>query len=61
MNTYIAILNGKQIEVTSDTLYDAKLKAIKFFNPKKKELGLLSVMLAQKDGNDVIHDTSSLG
>lgn len=55
MNGYIAILNGKKIEVYAESLYAAKQKAIAELKPKKRDLGLLSVMLAEKDGETVTH------
>jgi hypothetical protein len=37
MNGYIAFFRGKRIEIRSDTLYHAKLEAIRQFKPTKKQ------------------------
>lgn len=57
---YIAYYNGKKIEIHAPSLYAAKQEAVKQFNvPKKKEY-LVSVMLAEKNGQPVIHDPGEL-
>lgn len=57
---YIAMFNGKRIELYAPSLYAAKLEAIKQFKAPKKKENLISVMLAEKDGQPVIHDPSEL-
>ncbi len=58
--TYIAIYGGKKIEFNADSLYAAKLEAIKRLSVPKAKQGLLSVMLAGKDGKEIIHGTEEL-
>ncbi len=56
MNGYIAIYNSKEKEIYAETLYAAKLQAIKEFKvPKSKEHRVV-VMLCEKDGEQVVHD-----
>ena len=46
---YIAGLNGKKVGLYAPSLAAAKQKAIEHFRPKKKDLGLLWVELAEED------------
>ncbi len=55
MNGYICFYNSKQIEIRADSLYKAKLEAIKQFHPPKSKAHMVSVMLAEKDNNTVVH------
>lgn len=55
MNGYIAIYNGKQVEVYAEGLYQAKLKAIEELKPPKSKQHMVIVMLAEKDGEAVTH------
>lgn len=55
MNTYIAIYNGKQIEVQAEGLYSAKCAAADKLKVPKGKLGLLAIMLAEKNGEPVVH------
>lgn len=55
MNGYIALYNGKKIELYAETLYDAKLKAIQFFKVNKKNEWQVSVYLCEDNGKPVIH------
>lgn len=55
MNGYIALYNGKKIELYAETLYDAKLKAIQLFKVNKKNEWQISVYLCEKDNKPVIH------
>lgn len=57
---YICFYNWKQYECYADSLYGAKQKAIAFFRPPVKKQHMISVMLAEKNGETVIHSTSSL-
>lgn len=60
MNTYIAFFNGRQLELQADSQYAAVLKARKDLKVSKSKEGLLSVVLAAKDGEAVVHNTASL-
>lgn len=58
MNGYVCIWNGQRTEVYADTLYKAKQKAIEEFSKatrKKVRPYQVSVMLAEKDGETVVH------
>ena len=60
MNGYIAFYNGKQVEVYANTLYEAKQKAIAEFRVKAKQQHNVHVMLAERDGQQVVHSTGGL-
>lgn len=53
MNGYIAFYRGKKIEVYADTSYEAQKKAADVFKAKKPYE--VSVVLAEKDGQQVTH------
>ena len=55
MNGYIAFYNDKQIEIRAESLYAAKLEAIKQLKVSKSKQGLLAVVLAEKGGEQVVH------
>ena len=55
MNGYLAFFNGKQIEVYADSLYRAKLKALEILRPPKSKRHMVTVMLAEKDDQPVVH------
>ena len=60
---YIAIWNGKRIEVYADTSYQAQCEAEKEFQKgtRKKVKGYdITVVLCEKDGEQVIHSTGGL-
>jgi len=52
---YIALYNGRQAEVWADTLFKAKDLAVAYFKPPKSKQHLVSVTLAEKEGQPVIH------
>ena len=51
---YIAIFNGKRIDIFAESLYAAKLKAIKKLKPPKSKQHMVTVMLAQNEDGDTI-------
>ncbi len=55
MNGYIAFYNGKQTEVHATTSYNAKLRAIKIMNVRKSQHHMVTVVLCEKDGVQVVH------
>lgn len=55
MNGYIALYQDKKLELYADSLYDAKLKAIKELKVPKSKQGLMAVLLAEKAGAPVMH------
>lgn len=53
MNGYIAFYRGKQIEVYAASSYEAQTKAAAMFKAKKSYE--VTVMLAERDGEQVVH------
>lgn len=58
MNGYIAFYKGRKTEVMADTSYEAQQKAAKHFKAKKSYE--VTVMLAEKNGQQVVHSGASL-
>jgi hypothetical protein len=50
---YIALYGSKRIELYADSLFAAKNKALESFRPPKSKRHLVSVHLAEKDGETV--------
>jgi hypothetical protein len=57
-NTYGCFYRGKSIQVKEETTYKAQQEAAKQFKAKKS--WEVSVMLMEKDGEEVIHDPAVL-
>ena len=55
MNGYIAFFGSKQIELYAKDLWEAKQQAITAFKAPKSKQHLVAVMLAEKDGEPVVH------
>lgn len=55
MNRYKAFYNGKQADIYAESLYQAKMEAIKHFNPRRSQEHMVSVVLCEKDGETVVH------
>jgi len=55
---YICMYGDKRWETYADSLYDAKKKAIAHFKVKPKKEHMVSVYLAEKDGEDVMQVAS---
>jgi hypothetical protein len=55
MNGYVAFYNGKRAEVRANDLYSAKKEAIKVFGVPRKREHMVTVMLAEKKGDPVVH------
>lgn len=55
MRSYIAFYNGKQVEVSANSSYEAQTKAAKMLNVSAKNQYRVTVMLA-----DVEHSTAAL-
>jgi hypothetical protein len=53
MNGYIAFYRGKQVEVYAASSYEAQTKAAAMFKAKKSYE--VTVMLAERDGEQVVH------
>lgn len=58
MNGYIAFYKGKRFEVYAETILKARDLAAAHFKAKKAYD--VAVMLAEKDGETVLHDGSEL-
>jgi hypothetical protein len=58
MNGYIAFYRGRQIEVYSDSSYQAQQKAAAIFKAKKAYE--VTVVIAEKNGEQVTHSPASL-
>ena len=57
MNGYIAFCKGKRLELHADTLYKAQQEAARQFKCKPYQV---AVMMAEQNGQPVIHDTAEL-
>ena len=60
MYGYKAFYNGKTWEVYADSLWAAKEKAIKIICPPRSKQHMVSVILCEKDGEQVEVSTASL-
>ncbi len=58
MNGYIAFYRGKQLEVLADSSYAAQQKAAALFKARKAYE--VTVVLAERDGQQVVHSTGAL-
>lgn len=58
MNGYKAFYKGKSIEVYAESSHKAQLKAAELFKAKKSYD--VTVVLCEKDGKEVIHQTWSI-
>jgi hypothetical protein len=58
MNGYVAFYRGKRHEVHADSSYQAQQKAAQHFKAKKSYE--VTVVLAEKDGQQVVHDGAVL-
>jgi hypothetical protein len=59
VNGYKAFYRNKETEVYAETSYDAQQQAAKFFKAKKSYD--VTVILCEKEGEQVTHSTSILG
>jgi len=60
MNGYKAFYNGKTWDVHADSLYAAKVAAIKLICPPRSKEHMVSVVLCEVAGKQVPLSTSSL-
>ena len=58
MNGYVCFYRGKKAEVYAETSFKAQQKAAEIFKAKKTYE--ITVVLAEKNGNPVIHSTSNI-
>jgi hypothetical protein len=57
---YKAFYNGKTWDIHAESLYEAKLKAIKLICPPRSKERMVTVVLCEKDGQQVLTSTGSL-
>ena len=55
MNGYVAFYNSKRIEIYAETLFAAKKKAIAEFKVPKSKEHMVTVVLAETNGEQVTH------
>lgn len=60
MNGYKAFYNGKTWDVYADTLYAAKVKAIALIKPPRSKEHMVSVVLCEKAGVQVLTSTAAI-
>ena len=60
MNGYVCFYNGKRWECYASSMFAAKEKAVAHFKPPKSKRHMVSVMLSEKDGKQVVHDGAML-
>lgn len=58
LNGYVCFYKGKRTEVFASTSYEAQTKAATIFKARKQYD--VTVVLAEKSGEPVIHSTASL-
>ena len=58
MNGYIAFWHGKKIEIFAASSYAAQVEAARIFKTKKSYD--VTVVLAEKDGQTVTHNTAAI-
>jgi hypothetical protein len=61
MNGYKAFYNGSTAEIEAESLYAAKVKAVAHFKAPKGKAHMVSVVLCEKDGEQVSHSTAGIG
>jgi hypothetical protein len=58
---YLAVYNGRKLEVSGNTSYEAYKSAVLAFKAPKSKHHMVMVVLAENtDGEPVIHSTASL-
>ena len=60
MNGYVCYYDGKRWECHASSMFAAKEKAVAHFKPPKSKQHMVSVVLAEKDGQQVVHDGAML-
>jgi hypothetical protein len=60
MYGYKAFYNRKTWDIHAESLYEAKLKAIKMICPPRSKERMISVVLCEVDGKPVLISTESL-
>lgn len=52
---YVAFYNGKRADVWANSSFDAVERARVFFKPPKSKKHMVHVVLAEKNGEQVVH------
>jgi len=60
MNGYIAFYNGKRIEIYAETKAQANEKAQGIFSPPRSKKHMVTVVLAETNGLEVLHSTTEV-
>ena len=60
MNGYVCLYKGIRVEVHADTTYQAQLKAQQVLKVKDKQRPNITVMLAEKNNEQVTHSPASI-
>jgi hypothetical protein len=60
MAKYQAFFQGRETTIEAEGLYSAKQKALAFFKPRKRDEGLVAVVLVEVDGQIVTHSPGEL-
>jgi ATP-dependent DNA ligase len=60
MNGYIAFHKGRRVEVYASSSYDAQQRAAAMLKVKATKSYEVTVVLAEKDGEQVTHNTGGL-
>ena len=60
-NGYIAFFNNRKVEVYADTRFKAQELAVAHFKPAKSKRHMVHVVIAESQGQPVIHSTASIG
>ena len=55
MHGYKAFFNSKETDIYANSQYEAKLKAVAFFKPRKSQAHMVHVHLCELDGKQVVH------
>lgn len=55
MNTYVAFYNDKRIDIHANTLWEAQEKAEEVFNAHGKKSWKIHIVLAEVNGQPVVH------
>jgi hypothetical protein len=60
MNGYVCFFNGRRTEVYAADMFEAKRKAVAFFKPRRNQEHMISVILAEKNGEPVEHNPAGV-
>lgn len=61
MNGYVAFYNQRRVELYAPSLYAAKVEAERLLKVPANKRHMISVVLAEKSGEPVVHDPGSIG